>query len=51
MAVELVAIGASWGGLDAVERLLGALPPTSAPPSSSRSTAGRTATATGSPSC
>ncbi len=26
MAVELVAIGASWGGLDAVERVLGALP-------------------------
>lgn len=27
MAVELVAIGASWGGLDAVERVLAALPP------------------------
>jgi two-component system chemotaxis response regulator CheB len=26
MAVELVAIGASWGGLQAVERVLGALP-------------------------
>jgi len=26
MAVELVAIGASWGGLDAVERVLGSLP-------------------------
>ena len=26
MAIELVAIGASWGGLQAVERVLGALP-------------------------
>lgn len=26
MAVELVAIGASWGGLEAVERVLGGLP-------------------------
>jgi two-component system chemotaxis response regulator CheB len=26
MAVELVAIGASWGGLNAVERVLGSLP-------------------------
>lgn len=26
-AIELVAIGASWGGLHAIERLLGALPP------------------------
>lgn len=26
MAVELVAIGASWGGLQAIERVLGALP-------------------------
>ncbi|MEA2192139.1 MAG: two-component system, chemotaxis family, protein-glutamate methylesterase/glutaminase, partial [Solirubrobacteraceae bacterium] len=27
MGVELVAIGASWGGLHAVERVLEALPP------------------------
>jgi len=26
-AIELVAVGASWGGLHAIERLLGALPP------------------------